>query len=102
MFAMLRIPITTASRNYEAVIEPGLLSHAGDIVREAVGGNSPAFVITVPPVRRRWGKALLKSLAGAGFRTNVVEMSDGERFKRLATVDRLADHLLKLGADRKA
>jgi 3-dehydroquinate synthase len=99
---MLRIPITTASRNYEAVIEPGLLSRAGEIVREAVGRNSPVFVITVAPVRRRWGKVLLNSLVGAGFTTKFVEMSDGERFKRLATVEKIAEHLVTLGADRKA
>jgi 3-dehydroquinate synthase len=102
MFAMLRIPITTASRSYEAVIEPNLLSRAGEILRQAVGCNSPAFVITVAPVRRRWGKVLLKSLTGAGFTAKFVEMRDGERFKRLASVEKLADDLVKLGADRKA
>src|SRR6185312_8632169 len=102
MFPMLRIPITTASRNYEAVIEHGLLSRAGEILRDAVAGNPPAFVITVPPVRRRWGKVLLKSLAGGGFDTKVVEMPDGERFKRLTTIEKLAEDMLKVGADRKA
>jgi 3-dehydroquinate synthase len=71
-------------------------------VREAVGRNSPVFVITVPPVRRHWGKLLLRSLAGAGFSAKFVEMSDGERFKRLASVEKLGDDLVKLGADRKA
>jgi len=102
MFAMLRIPVTAASRNYEVVIEHGLLSRAGEILREAVGGTPPAFVITVPLVRRRWGKVLLKSLTAAGFVPKIVEMRDGERFKRLASVERLADDLVKLGADRKA
>ena len=102
MFPMLRIPITTASRNYEAVIEHGLLSRAGEILRDAVAGNPPAFVITVPPVRRRWGKVLLKSLAGAGFTATFVEMPDGERFKRLSSIEKLAEDMLKLGADRKA
>ena len=102
MFAMLRIPVTTASRNYDALIEQGLLSRAGEIVREAVGSTQRAFVISVPPVRRRWGKVLLKSLTEAGFNANFIEMRDGERFKRLATVEKLADDLVKLGADRKA
>ena len=102
MFAVLRIPITTASRNYEAVIEHGLLSRAGEFVREAAGGSPPAFVITVPPVRRRWGKALAKSLTTAGFAPKFLEMSDGERFKRLSSVEKLADDLVKLSADRKA
>jgi 3-dehydroquinate synthase len=102
MFAMLRIPVTTASRNYEAVIEHGLLSRAGEILRNLLSATSPVFVITVTPVRRRWGKALLKSLTGAGFAAKFVEMRDGERFKRLASIEKLADDLVKLGADRKA
>ena len=102
MFAMVRIPVKTASRNYEAVIEHGLLSRAGEILRELLGGIQPVFVVTVPPVRRRWGKVLLQSLADAGFASKVVEMRDGERFKRLSSVETLAEGLLKLGADRKA
>lgn len=102
MFAMLRIPVTTASRNYEAVIEPGLLSRAGQILHELFGGTPPAFVVTVPAVRRRWGKMLLQSLITAGFSAEVVEMREGERFKRLSSVEKLADDLLKRGADRKA
>lgn len=102
MFAMLRIPVTTASRNYDALIGHGLLSRSGEILRETVGGTPPAFVITVAPVRRRWGKALLKSLTAAGFAPKIIEMRDSERFKRLASVERLADDLVKLGADRKA
>jgi 3-dehydroquinate synthase len=45
---------------------------------------------------------LLKSLAEAGFTSKIVEMRDGERFKRLSSVEKLADILVKLGADRKA
>jgi len=102
MFAMVRIPVKTASRNYEAVIEHGLLSRAGEILRELLGGIQPVFVVTVPPVRRRCGRVLLQSLADAGFASKVVEMRDGERFKRLSSLESLADDLVKVGADRKA
>ena len=99
---MVRIPIQTASASYEAVIEHGLLSRTGAILREVLGGTPPVFVVTVPPVRRRWGRPLLRSLKSAGFTPQFIEMRDGERFKRLATVEALAEKLLKLGADRKA
>jgi 3-dehydroquinate synthase len=99
---MVRIPIQTASCTYEAVIEPGLLSRTGKILQGILGGVHPLFVVTVPPVRRRWGKPLFKSLAGAGFAPNVLEMRDGERFKRLNTLESLAVKLTQLGADRKA
>jgi 3-dehydroquinate synthase len=99
---MVRIPVKTASASYEAVIEYGLLARSGEILRALLGGVPPVFVVTVPPVRRRWGKPLLRSLKSAGFAPQIIEMRDGERFKRLATVEALSEKLLKLGADRKA
>ncbi len=99
---MVRIPIQTASSSYEAVIDHGLLAGTGAILREVLGGTPPLFVVTVPPVRRCWGKRLLRSLKSTGFVTQVIEMHDGERFKRLSTVETLSEKLLKLGADRKA
>jgi len=59
-------------------------------------------VVTVPPVRRRWAKVLLQSLTAAGIETTLLEMPDGERAKRLSTLEKLAEKLLKLGADRGA
>lgn len=45
---------------------------------------------------------MLKSLGSAGFDCKVLEMPDGERFKRLSTLELLADGLVKKGADRKS
>ena len=99
---MQRIPVKTASRLYEAVIERGAISRVGAILRELLGEARPLFVVSVAAVRRRWGKVLLESLQAAGFTPKMVEMADGERFKRLATVETLAEELLRSGADRKA
>src|SRR5438067_13915176 len=99
---MVRIPVNTASHGYEAVIEHGILSRAGSILKQLFAGKPPLYIVTVAPVRRRWGKVLLRSLGEAGFTTKVIEMPDGERFKRLSTVESLAEDLLKGGADRKA
>jgi 3-dehydroquinate synthase len=99
---MIRVPIKTKSSSYEAVIEHGVLARAGAMVKELLGGIRPLFVVTVPPVRRRWGKQLHASLGAAGFAPKFVEMPDGERHKRLATMEVLSEELLRLGADRKA
>src|SRR6266536_4099821 len=99
---MVRIPVTTPSHSYEALIEHGVLSRTGPILKELLGGVQPLFVITAAPIRRRWGKILLRSLESAGFSPKVIEMRDGERFKRLSTVEALADNLIRTGADRKA
>ncbi|MGA9968645.1 MAG: 3-dehydroquinate synthase [Terriglobales bacterium] len=99
---MTRVTIALQRSPYEAVIENGLLGRAGEHLRQIVGDRSQLFVVTVPPVRRKWGKKLMKSLAAAGFKARLIEMSDGERHKRLVTVEQLAEKLTRLGADRNA
>jgi 3-dehydroquinate synthase len=99
---MTRVPITVAPRPYDAVIENGLLERTGERLREVLGDERWLFVVTVPPVRRRWGKKLMASLSGAGLKTALLEMPDGERSKKLATVEELAEKLIRLGADRNA
>jgi 3-dehydroquinate synthase len=103
MNSVIRIPINTKSHAYEAVIEHGALRRAGELITTACGGQTPrAFVVTVRPVRRRWGNVLARSLEAANIAHAFVEMRDGETYKRMTTVDRLAENLVRLGADRKA
>src|ERR1051326_6896711 len=78
MVSMLRIPINTKSKKYEAIIEPGALARAGEILQQTVDGKPTVFVVTVSPVRRRWGKVLSRSLESAGFLPRFVEMRDGK------------------------
>src|SRR6266446_832428 len=98
---MIRIPVRTPSRSYQVLLGSGLLARAGEHLGRLVERRR-VIVITVPPVRRRWGKVLLQSLAEAGVQAVALEMADGERFKRLATLEKLAEGLVKLGADRSA
>jgi 3-dehydroquinate synthase len=99
---MARVTISVSPRPYEAIIEAGLLERTGTRLREVLGGREQLFVITVAPVRRRWGKRLMAVLSSAGFKAQWVEMPDGERSKKLATVERLAEKLVQAGADRDA
>jgi 3-dehydroquinate synthase len=99
---MTRVKINLLPRAYDAVIENGLLDRAGAHLREVVGDRRRVFVVTVPPVRRRWGKKLAASLSAAGFTPEFVEMRDGERYKRLATLEELAEKMTRLGAERNA
>jgi 3-dehydroquinate synthase len=101
---MTRVEIAVSPRPYVAVIESGLLERVGEHLRELLNAaRLPAlYVATVPPVRRQWGKRLMKSLSNAGFKAGFLEMPDGERHKKLVTVESLAQRLAKLGADRDA
>src|SRR5216684_429638 len=96
---MISIPVVTPSRSYEVLIGSGLLDRAGECLGKILQDRR-AFVVTVPPVRRRWANVLLKSLSASGVETELLEMRDGERSKRLATLEKLAEKLVKQGADR--
>jgi 3-dehydroquinate synthase len=99
---MIRVNIGIPRCPYEAAIESGLLARTGAHLRTLLGDRRRLFVVTVPPVRRRWGQKLLAPLSAAGFATKIVEMPDGERHKKLATVEALSEKLSRLGADRSA
>src|SRR5258707_6965948 len=96
---MISVPVATPSRSYEVLIGSGLLARAGECLGKMLE-SCRAFVVTVQPVRRRWAKVLMKSLSASGIETALLEMPDGERSKRLATLEKLAEKLIKQGADR--
>jgi len=101
---MTRVTIAVQPRPYEALIQFGLLKDVGHHLRAVLRTERPpaVFIVTVPPVRRRWGRKLMASLTGAGFRPKLIEMPDGERHKKLAALEQLAEKLARLGADRNA
>jgi 3-dehydroquinate synthase len=88
---------------YEARIENGILRATGQqLVQLRANGNPSVFVITNPAVRKRWGRTLTHSLKGAKLHFEILEMGDGERYKTMATVEKLATHLVERGADRRS
>jgi 3-dehydroquinate synthase len=97
---MPRVNIAVSPRPYEAIIERGLLDRAGAVLRDFFPDPRPLFIVTVSPVRRRWGAKLLRSLSAGGFRAKIVEMPDGEPHKKLPTLQALAEKLVALGANR--
>ena len=98
---MIRVTVGVP-RPYEAVIESGLVERVGAHLRELLDRRERVFVVTVPPVKRKWGKKLMASLAEAGIAAKVLEMADGEPAKKLATIEALAQKLAQAGADRNS
>jgi 3-dehydroquinate synthase len=99
---MPQATIHVLPRPYQASIENGLLSRAGSVLAELLPNASRVFVVTVAPVRKRWGAKFLSSLKGGGLSPQMIMMPDGEPAKRLATVEAMAEKLAKMGADRKS
>ena len=99
---MIRVQVNTKTHAYEALIENGLLRSAGPYLRDLLPGSSRFVVVTVPRVRKLYGRILAASLDDAGLQHSFLEMPDGEQFKTLATVETLGMKLAKLGADRES
>jgi len=60
------------------------------------------FLLTTPPVEKRWAKPLRKSLRNAGYEMELLVMPDGERAKKLAELEKLAEKMMRRGADRQS
>ena len=97
---MIHIQIPTRTKNYEVLIEQGLLRSAATYIRETLPKARHFVVVTAEPIRRHWGQPLLDSFATDSARVDVIEMPDGERRKTMATVEALSNQLVKLKADR--
>ena len=58
------------------------------------------MVVTVPPVGRRYGPSVMRSLMNGGIKARRFDVPDGERTKNLQQVSRLYDSFLDASADR--
>ena len=100
--SLTRIPVRTASRSYEVLVERGLLHSAFARLQEVIPSRSRAFLVSSEPILKLWGTPLIESFAEAGCPLAVLEMADGETSKRLGAVEKLAGKLVRLGADRRS
>ena len=94
--------VRTPSARYPVWIGNGLLAGFGTRLKRLRPRDNRVFVVSSPRVWNFWGRALERSLGRAGLRCQTLLMDDREASKRLATVERLADELLRRGADRSA
>ncbi len=92
------IPLTTPSASYEIVIGANLFSTLEKRLCKLAGGTLPKlFLVTSPEIWGLWSQQVL-----ASFKTppTVLFLPAGERHKRMASVESLAQQLALGGADR--
>lgn len=92
------IPLTTPSASYEITIAAGLLGTLEKRLTKLVGGKLPrVFIVTSPEIWGLWSRQVLASFREA---PTALFLPSGERHKRLASVEALAEQLASAGADR--
>ncbi len=95
--------VNTPSANYDITIAPGLLR----TLHPRLGRLNPGkpfrlFVVTSPEIWALWSKSFLASFPKHAELPTVLFQPSGERHKRLASVEALAQQLSSAGADRDA
>jgi 3-dehydroquinate synthase len=94
------IRVTTPQASYDVTIGTGLLRTLHPRLRKLNAGSAPkTFVVTSPGIWALWHRRFLASFP-ADAQPPVLFLPAGERHKRLATVESLAQQLVLAGADR--
>ena len=82
-----------ASREYDVIIERGILDRAGDEIRRVNARGSTAAIVAGERVAALYGARLAASLERAGYRVVSFVYPGGEQYKTLETYARLMDFL---------
>jgi 3-dehydroquinate synthase len=99
---LIRVSIQTASQPYDALIESGVLRSSGVYIHELMPKVQRYYIVTVPKLRKLYGKYISDSFKSAKLEHHFVELPDGERRKNLATIEAAGSRMVKLGADRNS
>jgi len=89
----------TEDKEYKICIEKGILNNLGEHLSKVIE-NKRVIVITNPLINSLYGAKLLSALRKDGFKSDLIEVPDGEKYKSLSTAKYLYDELLKRKADR--
>ena len=95
--AVVKERVELGPRSYEINIGPGALAKAGALMGRLEGR---ALVVTCRRVERLHGDKLFVSLDKARIRWEKVILQEGERYKNMASVDRVHDALVRGKFDR--
>jgi 3-dehydroquinate synthase len=86
-------------RDYPIVVQPGVLSHAGEWARRRLAGDT-VCLITHPTLQRRFGLRVAASLRAAGFKVLPLLVPAGETSKSWFWAERLISRMLRQRLDR--
>lgn len=88
---MIQIHVS-ASREYEVLVERGLLSQSGKLVKDATGARK-AVLIAGDLVFPLYGERVKRSLESAGLTVDCFILPHGEQYKNLASYEKLLEFL---------
>lgn len=96
---MREITVRMKGSSYPILVGDGLLGKSGRILRDRLG-KARLFIVSSPPVGRRYARGMLESVRRAGLRADLLLVPDGERAKTWDWAGRLLRRLARCGAGR--
>ncbi len=97
---MKTLTVALPGREYDIVIERGLLNQAGTRVRAVLPRASKLAVVTDSNVEPLYSKAVLGSLTAAGFEARLFPIPAGEESKNPSQLARLWEGFMEFGLTR--
>jgi 3-dehydroquinate synthase len=97
---MTTIRIASSAGTYDVHCANGALARSRAMISK-LGDSTGVFLLSSPRVWRHWGKKVASAL-GVARADRVILFDDGERAKRLQTVEAITRALVKAGADRRS
>lgn len=88
------------NNSYKILIESGITSKLHQHLKKMKIGQKYA-IITDSKVRKLYGNPLLRLLQKNGINCDIFSFPHGEKSKKIATVEKLAEEMIKAGFDRK-
>ena len=98
---MQRISIDLDDRSYEILIGSGIRTRVGEFLKTILQ-PSRIIIITHPFMKKLYGKDVVESFIAQGWKTDTIEVPEGESSKNLIQAERLYDRLLEFNCDRKS
>lgn len=96
---MDRVAVDLGERKYSITVGWGYLGEVGKMAADLGVGNHMA-IVTNPSVKRLYGRQVSESLRGAGIKTFLIEVPDGERYKTMKWVGHIHDRLVREKCER--
>ena len=97
---MKNLTVALPGREYDILIERGLLARAGERIRAVLSKASKLAVVTDSNVEPLYGETVLNSLAAAGFEARLFTVPAGEESKNASQLNRLWEDFMDFGLTR--
>lgn len=94
------LSIHTAGGRYAVRVQPGLLQDLSSQLRGTGLANGEMFIVTTPEIWALWRGRFLASLSASKGPPCVLFLPSGERYKKLAQIEKMAEELVRAGARR--